>query len=288
MIEGDLPSHRLPLVPGHQVVGVVEALGKGCSPDLLGTRVGVAWLRHTCGTCGFCCTGRENLCASSRFTGYDADGGFAEYAVAPEAFVYPLPEVFRPIDAAPLLCAGIIGYRALKRSQLPDGGTLVIYGFGSSAHIVCQIALHRGCRVYVVTRGESHRHLARDMGAAWAGEDAAELPEPPDSAIIFAPAGELVPQALENLKKGGTLALAGIYMTDVPVLNYEGHLFYERNVRSVTANTRADGRELLAVAAEIRIRPRITIFPLAQANDALIRLKRDEIDGSGVLSISEA
>ena len=286
VIEGDLPPRRLPLVPGHQVVGVVDALGAGGSQALLGRRVGVAWLRHTCGACGFCRAGMENLCEASRYTGYDADGGFAAYAVAPADYVYPLPEVFDPVDAAPLLCAGIIGYRALKRAQLPRGGTLALYGFGSSAHIVCQIAQHRGCRVFVVTRGESHRDLARDMGAAWAGESAAEMPEPADSAIIFAPAGELVPPALERLKKGGTLALAGMYMTDVPALDYERHLFYERNVCSVTANTRADGRELLAEAAEIPIRPRTTAFPLEQANEALIRLKHDEIDGSGVLSIS--
>lgn len=286
VIEGDLAPHRLPLVPGHQVVGVVDALGEGCSAGLLGARVGIAWLRHTCGACGFCRAGMENLCAASQYTGYDADGGFAEYAVAPAAYVYPLPEVFNPADAAPLLCAGIIGYRALKRSQLPKGGTLAIYGFGSSAHIVCQIARHRGCRVFVVTRGASHRQLARDMGAAWAGEDAADMPEPADSAIIFAPAGELVPPALEHLKKGGTLALAGIHMSEVPALNYERHLFYERNVCSVTANTRADGCELFAEAAAIPIRPRTTTFSLEQANEALIRLKHDEIDGSGVLSIS--
>jgi propanol-preferring alcohol dehydrogenase len=285
VIEGELPSQKLPLVPGHQVVGVVDAVGDGCKRLKIGQRVGVAWLRHTCGTCGFCATGRENLCESSRFTGYHADGGYAEFAVVPEAYAYAIPDVFDDVAAAPLLCAGIIGYRALRRSNLPRGGTLAIYGFGSSAHVVLQIARHRGCRTLVVTRGENHRQLAREMGADWVGEAAADVPEPADSAIIFAPAGELVPPALRSLKKGGTLALAGIYMTPVPQMDYERHLFYERNVCSVTANTRADGRDLLAEAAQIPIRPHTAVYPLADANRALQDLKADRIRGSGVLVV---
>jgi alcohol dehydrogenase, propanol-preferring len=286
VIEGDLPRQRMPVIPGHQVIGIVDEPGTGCTRVQPGTRVGIAWLRRTCQSCSYCLDGRENLCDAPLFTGYHADGGYAEYALAPEAYVYPIPDAFRPVDAAPLLCAGIIGYRSLKRSQLPDGGKLGIFGFGSSAHVVLQIALHRGCEVYVVTRGEGHRQLAERMGAAWSGGSAAEIPEKMDSVIIFAPAGELVPPALEALKKGGTLALAGIHMSDVPSLNYERHLFYERNVHSVTANTREDGRELLAEAARIPIQPHVTTYPLAEANRALQDLADDRINGTGVLMVS--
>lgn len=285
VVEGDLPRHTLPIIPGHQIVGPVDALGTGCRRLRVGQRVGVAWLRHTCGECGFCRSGHENLCESQRFTGYHADGGYAEYAVVPEDFAYEIPDVFDDVEATPLLCAGIIGYRALKRCQLPRGGRLALYGFGSSAHVVIQIAQHRGSEVYVVTRGENHRELARRMGATWVGAAAAQMPVKVDSAIIFAPAGELVPPALEALNKGGTLSLAGIYMTDVPRMQYERHLFYERDVHSVTANTRADGRELLAEAAEIPIRPHVTKYPLAEANRALQDLKADRISGTGMLMI---
>ena len=283
VIEGDLPRRTLPVIPGHQIVGVVDALGPGCQQLAIGQRVGVAWLRQTCGTCGFCLGGRENLCESAQFTGYHADGGYAEYAVAPESFVYPIPETFGDAEAAPLLCAGIIGYRSLKRSNLRPGGKLVLYGFGSSAHVVIQIAQHRGCDVYVVTRGERHRRLARDMGAVWVGETADEMPVKADSAIIFAPAGELVPAALEKLQKGGTLALAGIHMSAIPQMDYERFVFYERDIHSVTCNTRDDGRELLAEAAQIPIRPRTVVYPLADANRALQDLKGDQIQGTGVL-----
>jgi len=283
VIEGELPRRKMPIVPGHQIVGVVDRLGEGCTRLEVGRRVGVAWLRHTCGACRFCVAGRENLCEGQQFTGYHADGGYADCAVAPEAFVYEIPDAFGDVDAAPLLCAGIVGYRSLKRAELPDGGRLAIYGFGSSAHVIAQIALHRGAEVYVVTRGESHRRLAREMGAAWVGEKADDMPVKADSAIIFAPAGELVPPALEHLEKGGTLSLAGIYMTPIPRMDYERHLFYERDIQSVTANTREDGRELLAVAAEIPIRPHTSTYPLADANRALADLKADRLDGSGVL-----
>jgi propanol-preferring alcohol dehydrogenase len=285
VIEGELPRQRMPIIPGHQVVGVVDRLGAGCSRLAIGQRVGIAWLRHTCGVCRYCISGRENLCESPRFTGYHADGGYAESAVVPEAFAYEIPNVFPDIEATPLLCAGIIGFRALKRSQLPPGGTLAIFGFGSSAHVVIQIAMHRGCRVLVVTRGEKHRELALELGAVWVGETTEGIPEPADSAIIFAPAGSLVPSALEILRHGGTLALAGIYMTQVPGLDYETHLFHEKNVHSVTANTRDDGREMLAEAAQIPIRPRTTTYPLADANRALQDLKADRISGTGVLVV---
>jgi len=286
VIEGDLPPVRLPLVPGHQVVGTVDLLGEGAKRFPPGARVGIAWLRHTCGSCAFCAAGKENLCEAPLFTGYHRDGGFAEVAVVPEAFAYPLSPEFSDAEAAPLLCAGIIGYRALRRADLPRGGRLAIYGFGSSAHIVIQLALHRGCEVFVCTRGERHRNLALEMGASWAGEDPAEMPVAADSAILFAPAGELIPPALRALKKGGTLALAGIHMSDVPSMKYEECLFYEKNLRSVTANTRRDGEDLLREAAEIPIRPKVTLFPLEEANRALQMLKADEIQGTGVLVVT--
>ena len=283
VIEGDLPRQKLPIVPGHQIVGTVDALGAGCERLRLGQRVGVAWLRHTCGQCAFCTAGRENLCESARFTGYHADGGYAEYALVPEDFAYPIPETFDDVHATPLLCAGIIGYRALARSQLPAGGKLALYGFGSSAHVVIQIARHRGCEVYVVTRGSKHRELARQMGAVWVGENASDMPVKVHSAIIFAPAGELVPPALEALQKGGTLALAGIHMTPLPEMEYDRYIFYERDIHSVTCNTREDGRGLLAEASQIPIRPHVTQYPLTDANRALQDLKSDQINGTGVL-----
>jgi len=283
VIEGELPRQRLPLIPGHQVVGVVEALGANCERLHVGARVGVAWLRGTCGRCVHCRAGRENLCESARFTGYHEHGGYAGHALVPEAFAYEIPPAFDDVHAAPLLCAGIIGYRALQRSELPRGGSLAIFGFGSSAHVVLQIAKYRGCRVYAVSRGGRHLEHARAMGADWAGADPAGLPEPVDSAIVFAPVGELVLPALEACRKGGTVALAGIYMSPIPSLDYERHLFYERTLRSVTANTRADGAGLLAEAARIPIRPDVTAYPLAEANRALQDLKADRIAGTGVL-----
>jgi propanol-preferring alcohol dehydrogenase len=283
VIEGDLPSRKLPLVPGHQVVGTVEKLGPDCKRFKEGDRAGIAWLRHTCGSCGFCNKGMENLCSDSLYTGYHADGGYAEKTVVAEEFAYALPEAFTDTDAAPLLCAGIIGYRALHRSEPKQGCKLGLYGFGSSAHVVLQIALHRGYEVYVATRGESHRELARKMGAHWVGETFDPMPQKVDSSIVFAPAGEIVPVAMRNLNKGGTVAMAGIYMTPVPEMEYEGCLFHEKNLRSVEANTRADGEALLKEAAEIPIRPEVTTFNLEQANEALIKLKEDNIDGTGIL-----
>lgn len=285
VIEGDLPFQRRPITPGHQVVGVVEGFGAGVNGYKKGERVGIAWLRSVCGVCAYCRRGDENLCELARFTGYHADGGFAEFAVVPAAFAYRIPPVFSDAEATPLLCAGIIGYRALLRSNLKPGGTLAMYGFGSSAHITLQIARHWGCRVFVATRGEKHRAFARALGAEFAGEADAPLPEKVDSAIVFAPAGELVPLALHAIDKGGTVALAGIHMSDIPAMSYEPHLFYEKNLRSVTANTRADGEALLREAAAIPIRPTTTTFPLRSANEALRLLKNDGLNGTGVLAM---
>ncbi|MGB5526065.1 MAG: zinc-dependent alcohol dehydrogenase family protein [Gemmatimonadota bacterium] len=283
VVEGDLPEHTLPIIPGHQIVGQVDALGPGASVFSPGDRVGVAWLRGTCGVCAHCGHGDENLCPDSRYTGYHENGGYAELAVVPEEYAYPIPDRFDDLQAAPLLCAGIIGYRALQRADVPAGGRLALYGFGSSASVVIQIALHRGYEVHVVTRGESHRQLARDMGAHWVGRAGDTPPAEVDSAIIFAPAGEIVPDALRSVRKGGTVAMAGIYMSPIPQLDYEAHLFHEKNLRSVEANTREDGRSLLREAAEVPVRARVTTFPLEEANEALVRLKNDQIDGSAVL-----
>ena len=250
-VEGELPPHKQPVVPGHQVVGVVQQRGASVNSLQVGDRAGIAWLRSTCGQCTYCDRGSENLCPAARFTGWDADGGYAEYAVVAADYAYRLPAELAPELAAPLLCAGIIGYRALKRSELVPGERLGIFGFGSSAHVVLEIARHWRCEVYVFTRQPHHQELAREMGATWVGQAGERPPHKVQSAILFAPAGNLVPVVLESLDKGGTLALAGIYMSPVPSLDYEKHLFQERTIRSVTANTRVDGRELLELAANI-------------------------------------
>jgi alcohol dehydrogenase, propanol-preferring len=283
IVEGELPLVTSPIVPGHQVVGRVERTGPDARRFRVGERVGLAWLRRTCGVCHACRSARENLCERAAFTGYHADGGFADYAVAPEAFAYAIPPVFGDAEAAPLLCAGIIGYRALKRAAVAPGGRLGIYGFGSSAHVTLQVARARGVEVFVRTREASHRELAVRLGATWVGGLEEAMPSPMDGAILFAPVGDLVPIALRSLTRGGTLALAGIYMTAVPALDYEADLFHERSLTSVTANTRADGEELLAEAARIPIRTATTTFPLAEANRALALLKRGGFAGSGVL-----
>ena len=282
VVEGDLALLRAPIIPGHQVVGVVEAAPAGGRFGR-GDRVGITWLRRTCGRCAYCASGRENLCEGAAFTGWHADGGFADFAVAPAAFAYAIPPVFGDVEAAPLLCAGIIGFRALERAAVPQGGRLGLWGFGSSAHVTLQVARARGVRVYVLTRERSHRALAEALGAVWTGNVGDEPPEPLDSAIVFAPVGELVPIALRRLARGGTLAIAGIYMTPTPPLEYERDLFYERQVRSVTANTRADGEALLAEAAAIPVRLATTTFGLTDANGALAALKRGAFAGSGVL-----
>jgi propanol-preferring alcohol dehydrogenase len=283
VVEGELDPAQQRVVPGHQVVGIVAGRGPGAERFELGARVGVAWLQRTCGRCRYCASGEENLCPSPTFTGWHVDGGYAERILAPEAYVYPIPEAFGDLDAAPLLCAGIIGYRALRRAAVRPGCRLGLYGFGSSAHISLQVARHWGCEVFVVTREPSHRELALELGAAWAGGLAEQPPEALDSAINFAPVGDLVPPALRALRPGGILACAGIHMSDVPRLEYQAELFREKTLTSVTANTRRDGEEFLAVAAEIPIRPRTSRFELEQANLALQSLKRGEVVGSAVL-----
>ena len=283
LAECDLPPRRPGVVPGHEVVGIVEAAGAGVSRFAPGDRVGVPWLGHTDGTCRFCRRGAENLCVTPLFTGWDTDGGYADACVADAAFAYRLPEALDDEHAAPLLCAGIIGYRALKCAAVPPGGSLGIYGFGGSAHITAQVALHQGLRVHVLTRGAGNRRLAMELGADSAGDAADEPPEPLDGAILFAPAGELVPVALRALGRGGTLAVAGIWLSDIPALNYADTLFEERKLRSVTANTRADGEEFLALAARLGIRPVTVAYPMAAAQDALADLAHGRFSGAAVL-----
>jgi len=283
LAEGDLaPRHRR-VTPGHEVVGVVDRLGPEATRWREGDRIGVPWLAHTCGTCRFCVSGHENLCLSPRFTGWDVDGGYAEYAVVEEAYAYALPEGFGDEEVAPLLCAGIIGYRALRRANLPEGGRLGIYGFGGSAHITAQVALAHGARVHVMTRSAEAQALALELGATSAGAADAAPPEPLDSAILFAPVGTLVPPALAALDRGGTLAIAGIHLSDIPVLNYEDHLFEERTLQSVTANTRQDGEEFLAEAARIHLRVSATPYPMDRADAALRDLSADRVNGAAVL-----
>ena len=283
--EGDLVLHKTPVIPGHQIVGRIDQIGDGVNHLRFGQRIGVAWLRQVDGTCAFCRRGRENLCPSSRYTGYDADGGYAEYAVVPEDFAYELPESFDDEHVSPLLCGGLIGYRALQRAAVPEKGRLLLVGFGSSAHIVIQIALARGHEVYVVTRSENHIRQARALGAAWAGADFRELPEKADSAILFAPSGKLVPPTLEALARGGVCSIAGIHLSDVPGLNYERHLYQERELRSVTANTRDDARAFLAESAAANVRPQTTVYPLEDANRALRDMKESRVEGTPVLMI---
>jgi alcohol dehydrogenase, propanol-preferring len=282
--EGDLPVHLPGVTPGHEIVAEVVAAGPGCRRDR-GARVGVAWLRHTCGLCRYCRRGAENLCPESVYTGWDAHGGYAEYAIAPDAYAYDLPPGRDDIEVAPLLCAGIIGYRALRRAALPPGGRLGIWGFGGSAHLAAQIAMAGGATVHVFTRAPAARALALELGAASAGDSFDPTPEPLDSAIIFAPAGELVPAALECLDRGGTLAIAGIHLSDVPPLGYQRHLFQERQVRSVTSNTRADGEEFLRLAARLPLSVTTTPYDFADADRALADLAADKVNGAAVLTL---
>ncbi|MGH9770460.1 MAG: zinc-dependent alcohol dehydrogenase family protein [Candidatus Acidiferrales bacterium] len=282
VIEGELPSRKSPVIPGHQIVGVVEKLGEDARRFWTGARVGIPWLHSTDQICEYCRSGMENLCDHPTFTGYTVDGGYAEYAVAPENFVYSLPEAFPDEQAAPLLCAGIIGFRCLRLSGIKRGGRLAFYGFGSAAHVAIQVARHWEVEVYACTRGEKHQQLARQLGAAWVGEAMAEPPVKPDAAIIFAPAGELVPPALKALRKGGVVVLGGIHMSAIPSIDYN-LLYQERVIRSVANNTRQDGEDFLRVAAEIPIRTQVTVFPLREANRALNDLKNDRINGSAVL-----
>jgi alcohol dehydrogenase, propanol-preferring len=284
--EGDLDPHRPGVVPGHEIVGTVAAQGPGSTRFALGDRVGIAWLRATCGSCRFCRRGDENLCMAPRFTGWDADGGYAEHAVVDERYAYAIPSAFTDDEAAPLLCAGIIGYRALRRASLPPGGRLGIYGFGGSAHLAAQVAVFEGATVHVLTRSAEAQQLALDLGAASVGGAYDAPPEPLDAAILFAPVGDLVPVALAALDRGGTLAIAGIHLSDVPTLDYQRHLFQERQVRSVTANTRRDGEEFLAIAARIPIRPQTVAYPFDRADAALADLAHDRVTGAAVLHIA--
>jgi propanol-preferring alcohol dehydrogenase len=284
-VEGELPEVKLPIIPGHQVVGTVEKLGGEASRFKEGDRLGVAWLYSSCTQCGYCIRENENLCESARFTGYHVNGGYTEYMVIPEKFAYVIPGVFADEEAAPLLCAGIIGYRALRLSEIKPGQRLGLYGFGASAHVAIQVAAHWGCKVYVFSRSEEHRNLAGELGAVWTGTSKDEPPTRMDSSIIFAPAGELVLDALGVLDKGGTVALAGIYMTPIPEMDYMKYLYHERTLRSVANATRKDGEELLKIAAEIPIRTTTQAFKLKEANKALRLLKEGKINGAAVLRI---
>jgi propanol-preferring alcohol dehydrogenase len=294
--EGDLPVHRRGVTPGHEVVAEVTALGDGANkaevpgpdgsparPFVVGDRAGAAWLRSTDQECKFCRRGAENLCPHSRYTGWDADGGYAEYLTVPAAYAHRLPDGYTDAELAPLLCAGIIGYRALQRAELPERGRLGIYGFGGSAHLAAQVALARGATVHVMTRGEQARRLALELGAASAGDAADPPPEPLDAAILFAPVGDLVLPAMAALDRGGTLSIAGIYLSDIPPLNYDKHLFQERQLRSVTSNTRADAREFLAHAAQHKLAVTVHPYPLDRADQALRDLKAGAFDGAAVL-----
>jgi propanol-preferring alcohol dehydrogenase len=279
----ELPPRAPGRVPGHEVVGEVVGRGATAARLAMGERVGIAWLRRTCGACRFCRSGRENLCSGAEFTGWDADGGFAEYAVVPEAYAYRLPAALDATQAAPLLCSGIIGYRALRRAAVPPGGRLGIYGFGGSAHLTTQVAVAQGAEVHVMTRGEPAQALALALGAASVQDAYAAPPVALDSAVVFAPVGDLVPVALAALDSGGTLAVAGIHLTDVPVLDYERHLFRERTLTSVTANTRRDGEELMALAERLGVRATVTTYPFAETDAALHDLATGRLTGAAVI-----
>ncbi len=286
VIEGELPPRKSPVIPGHQVVGGVENQGKNARRFAIGARVGVAWLHKTDGTCEYCRAGAENLCDSPEFTGYTVNGGYAEYIVAPESFVYAIPEGFPDEQAAPLLCAGIIGFRCLRLSAIKPGGRLGFYGFGAAAHVAIQVARHWNVEVYASTRDARHQKLALELGAKWAGGTFDEPPKKLDAVIVFAPAGEIVPAALKALKKGAVLVLGGIHMSPIPSFNYD-LLYQERMIRSVANNTRQDGENFLRVAAQIPIQTHVQIFPLRDANRALNALKNDAIPGAAVLRVKE-
>jgi propanol-preferring alcohol dehydrogenase len=284
VVEGELAPRKPEVIPGHQVVGTIERLGANATKYAVGARVGIAWLHKTDGRCFYCRSGRENLCDSPDFTGYTVDGGYAQYAAAHEDFIYPIPEGFPDLQAAPLLCAGIIGFRCLRVSGIARGGNLGIYGFGAAGHVCIQVARYWGVNTFVCTREEKHRRLATDLGAAWAGGAAEEPPEKLDASIIFAPAGELIPPTLQALRKGGALVLGGIYMSPIPSFPYP-LIYHERSIKSVANNTRQDGHDFMKLAAEIPIQTEIQVFPLEQAGEALRALKHDGIRGAGVIKM---
>ncbi len=286
MVEGDLELPRLPTVPGHQIVGVVDAVGAGVTLHQLGDRLGVPWLYRTCGNCRYCRRGQENLCEAIQFTGMHANGGFAEYTVVDEQFAYPIPPAFGDAEAAPLLCAGVVGYRSLRLSGVQPGQRLGLYGFGAAAHIVIQVARHWECEVFVFTRSRHHREMAEKLGAAWVGGAEDDPGALLDSSIIFAPAGKLVPEALRRLDRGGTLALGGIHMSPLPAMPYH-LLWHERTIRSVANSTRQDVTDFLRVAAAAQVKTEVELFDLTQANETLQRVKRSEINGAAVLRMSE-
>jgi len=285
-VEGDLKLPKLPVIPGHQIVGTVIEVGEDVKTRKIGQRVGVTWLHSSCGKCEYCRNHLENLCDEIEFTGLHSDGGYAEYTVAKADYAFAIPESFADVEAAPLLCAGIIGYRSLKLSQIRPGQSLGLYGFGASAHIAIQVAKYWDCEVYVFTRSEKHKEHALQLGAKWVGQAQDDPPKKLDSVIIFAPAGWIVPYALNALKKGGTLAINAIHMTPIPQMNYET-IYYEKTIRSVANLTRQDAEEFLNIAAEVPVRTDFEVFPLDAANDALLKLKRSRINGAAVLKISE-
>ena len=285
IVEGELPEIELPRIPGHQIVGMVEECGPEADRFERGRRVGVPWLYSTCGACRYCTTGKENLCPAALFTGLDVDGGYAEYVTVHEDYAYDLPAEFSDSAAAPLLCAGVIGYRALRLSDVRPGDRLGLYGFGASAHVAIQIARHWACRIFVFTRSTLHQELAEKLGAEWVGRAEGTPPEKLDAAVVFAPAGDLVPEVLRVLDRGGTVSLAGIYMSPIPSFPYE-LLYGERTVRSVSNSTRQDAVDLLRIAGEIPIRTEVESFELIEANQALAALKRSEIDGAAVLCVA--
>jgi propanol-preferring alcohol dehydrogenase len=285
IVEGELALPHLPTIPGHQIVGTVDAVGQGVTLHEIGDRLGVPWLNETCGRCRYCRADKENLCENIRFTGLHANGGFAEYTVVHEKFAYPIPDIFSDAEAAPLLCAGVVGYRSLRLSRVQPGQRLGLYGFGASAHLIIQIARHWDCQVFVFTRSEHHRQLARSLGAEWTGGAEDDPGALMDSSIIFAPAGWLVPEALRVLDRGGTLALGGIHMSPIPEMPYD-LLWHERTIQSVANSTRQDALDFLQVAADVPVKTEVELFDLAQANETLLRLKRSEINGAGVLSLT--
>jgi propanol-preferring alcohol dehydrogenase len=285
IVEGEIHPPKFPLIPGHQVVGFIDALGSNVTTHHEGDRVGVPWLYSTDGTCAYCLRGQENLCEAARFTGFHVNGGYAEYVIVPARSAYPIPRSFTDLNAAPLLCAGVIGYRSYRLTGIRRGETVALFGFGGSAHIVLQLARYEGCTVYVITRSEKHQRLARELGAAWVGSAQDPPPSLADAAIVFAPAGSLVLTALRAIRKGGTVALAGITMSDIPQMPYE-LLYHERVLRSVANSTHQDVRDFLSLASEVPIHTTVDEYPLGQANEAILAMKHSKMEGAAVSRVT--